>query len=152
MINNVRNIRRALQCSTRIQTLRVDIISRNLSSKVDGEIIDATNFHSHFKASGRPHPLGVKTTIGAVAQLGDHTGLQQNHIWTLEELETKMKEHPRHQPKTISDHVMNKLVTIITIFSFFSCNNTINSFLSSRCTGSIIPSTLLQAIMPRIHR
>ena len=119
MINNVRNIRRALQCSTRIQTLRVDIISRNLSSKVDGEIIDATNFHSHFKASGRPHPLGVKTTIGTVAQLGDHTGLQQNHIWTLEELETKMKEHPRHQPKTISDHVMNKLVTIITIFSSF---------------------------------
>jgi len=117
MINNVRNpIRRALLCSTRIQTLRVNIISRNLSAKVDGQSIDATNFHSHFKASGRPHPLGVKTTIGTVAQLGDHTGLQQNHIWTHEELEIKMKEHPRHQPKTISDHVMNKLVTIAINF------------------------------------
>eukprot|EP01035_Chromulina_nebulosa_P010496 gene10496-14098_t len=71
--------------------------------------IDSGSFHTHFKATGRPHPLGVKTTLGT-AQLGDHTGLQQNHIWTQEELEIKMQEHPRHQPKTISDHIMNKVM------------------------------------------
>ena len=87
----------------------------NLQSRHFSEnTIESGSFHSHFKASGRPHPLGVKTTIGA-AQLGDHTGLQQNHIWTLEELEIKMKEHPRHQPATISDQIMNKVVT------YYSC-------------------------------
>jgi len=67
------------------------------------------NFHVHFKVSGRPHPLGVNTNIG-VPVLGDHTGLQQNHIWTPEELEEKMKDLHRHKPQTIADHVMNKLM------------------------------------------
>jgi len=69
------------------------------------------NFHVHFKVSGRPHPLGVSTNLG-VAVLGDHTGLQQNHIWTPEELKEKMKDLHRHKPQTIADHVMNKLVNL----------------------------------------
>jgi hypothetical protein len=41
---------------------------------------------------------------------GDHTGRQQNHIWTKEELDTAMTTLYRHQPKTFSDHLMNKLM------------------------------------------
>jgi hypothetical protein len=71
---------------------------------------DVDNFHNvHFKASGRPHPLNLNQNLGKQV-LGDHTGLQQNHIWTKEELAEKMGTLYRHTPKTFSDHLMNKLV------------------------------------------
>lgn len=80
--------------------------------------IEGGCIHTHFKATGRPHPLGVKTNIG-LPQLGDHTGFQQNHIWTPEELKIKMQEQPRHQPQTISDHIMNKMVPFLIFVKHF---------------------------------
>src|SRR5688572_14132355 len=40
----------------------------------------------------------------------DHTGRQQNHIWNKEEISTKLNELTHHEPKTITDKVVNKLV------------------------------------------
>ena len=152
MIRITHTTRRA---SNQFQRLRF-VIAKNFSANnnKDDSAIDTGSFHTHFKATGRPHPLGVKTTIGA-AQLGDHTGLQQNHIWTLEELEIKMNEEPKHKPKTITDHVMNKLVSIFNFYvlllssvrSFF-----LSFFLSSvRCMVSIIHSTSSRVTMRKIH-
>lgn len=69
--------------------------------------------HIHFKQSQKPHPL--KPTPGRDYETdgrtqGDHTGRQQNHIWTEEELDTAMTTLYRHQPKTFSDKVMNKVM------------------------------------------
>eukprot|EP01039_Chlorochromonas_danica_P000384 gene384-417_t len=37
----------------------------------------------------------------------DHLGRQQNHIWTREEIEERLSKKYRHQPKTLSDYLMN---------------------------------------------
>lgn len=41
---------------------------------------------------------------------GDHTGRQQNHIWTKEEIDEALNTLYRHKPKTFSDYAMNYLV------------------------------------------
>lgn len=90
---------------------------RSLSTVPD----DLGSGHVHFKASGRKHPLGVVTTPNPVGTLGDHTGLQQNHIWSKEELEEKMSTLYRHEPKTLSDHIMNKLMySLYHTFNFIT--------------------------------
>jgi len=61
--------------------------------------------HVHFRANGRPHPLNAKPE-----RVGDHTGMQQNHIWTKEELDERMSTLYRHDPKTFADRVVNKLM------------------------------------------
>ena len=61
----------------------------------------------HFKLSSTPHPLLEKDSQ---LRLGDHTGLQQNHIWSQEELNEKMSTLYRHNPVTITDRVVNTLV------------------------------------------
>mmetsp|Transcript_25458 Transcript_25458/g.37542 ORF Transcript_25458/g.37542 Transcript_25458/m.37542 type:complete len:335 (-) Transcript_25458:105-1109(-) len=70
--------------------------------------------HIHFRATPKPHPLGAKKIASnyetdAYVQ-GDHTGRLQNHIWTKDELQKAMTTLYRHNPQTISDHVMNKLM------------------------------------------
>jgi hypothetical protein len=42
--------------------------------------------------------------------LGDHTGLQQNHIWTESELQEKLSVLYHHKPHTYADHFMHKLM------------------------------------------
>jgi hypothetical protein len=72
-----------------------------------------TTTHVHFRASSRPHPLNAKPKdirSPLDEALGDHSGRQQNHIWTSEELEEKMSTLYRHKPKTVTDHVMNNLM------------------------------------------
>lgn len=41
---------------------------------------------------------------------GDHTGRQQNHIWSKEEIDEALNTLYRHKPETISDYLMNYTV------------------------------------------
>lgn len=69
--------------------------------------------HVHFNASNKKHPLRPLTEEEKykrdIAE-GDHTGRQQNHIWTKQEIEDNMAHLYRHQPVTFSDKLMNKLM------------------------------------------
>ncbi len=44
------------------------------------------------------------------SKAADHTGRQQNHIWNKEEINHRFDSLYRHEPKTISDKLMNFLV------------------------------------------
>lgn len=92
-------------------TNSINIIARSLSTKPASDDLD-TATHVHFKLSTRPHPLNAKGNPNRFYEenIGDHIGRQQNHIWTRDELDEKMSKLYRHQPKTIADHVMNKLM------------------------------------------
>lgn len=91
---------------------------RNLSTNSE---VDVDRDYTHFKISSHQHPLEVKKISSWVDKMAaeaaeemkaaDHTGRQQNHIWSKEELEEAMSTLYRHQPKTFSDHVMNNLVS-----------------------------------------
>ena len=89
--------------------------SRHLSSVTpptshDEEVRPGTRSHVHFNQSMKPHPLKPTAQDYENDEIlqGDHTGRQQNHIWSKEELHTAMTTLYRHQPKSISDHLMNK--------------------------------------------
>lgn len=49
----------------------------------------------HFKANSIPHPLG------------DHTGYQQNHIFTLEEIAEVKRDVWKHKPQSLGDKAAN---------------------------------------------
>lgn len=67
--------------------------------------------HNHFRISLEKHPLVPKKgTVEYEKFIGDHSGRMQNHIWSPEEIEEKKSTLYRHKPKTLSDHVMNKLM------------------------------------------
>jgi hypothetical protein len=79
----------------------------------DGHASDSTaplNL-KHFRVSQVPHPLNAK---GAAKNqdivLGDHTGRQQNHIWSEEEVNEVRANLYKHKPVTFSDKVMNTLM------------------------------------------
>ena len=82
----------------------------------DTPIRPGNRSHIHFKQTPKPHPLMEKRYLSEQATKyetdellqGDHTGRQQNHIWTKEELDVAMSTLYRHQPKTISDKIVNK--------------------------------------------
>ena len=79
----------------------------------------------HFKNSHNKHPL--KNSPEYIANMADHIGRQQNHIWSKDELEEKMTTLYRHKPKSISDHVMNKLMySLYNIFNFITGYNEAN--------------------------
>jgi hypothetical protein len=89
----------------------------------DNDMNSPERDYTHFKISAHKHPLDggakklkwvEKMAAEAAEEMkaADHTGRQQNHIWSKEELEEAMSTLYRHQPKTWSDHVMNKLVSI----------------------------------------
>jgi hypothetical protein len=78
------------------------------------EIRDGVRSHNHFRTTQTPHPLITKNaqiyeTNDYVA--GDHTGRQQNHIWSKEELKEKMSTLYRHKPQSISDYITNSVVS-----------------------------------------
>lgn len=86
-----------------------------------------TKSHVHFRLSPRPHPLQTDPNAAKVAcpsqeediHTSDHIGRQQNHIWTACELQEKMSTLYRHEPKSFSDHVMNKLMyTLYHVFNW----------------------------------
>lgn len=41
----------------------------------------------------------------------DHSGWLQNHLWTKEEIDKELKSLYRHKPVSISDKIMNTLVS-----------------------------------------
>lgn len=41
----------------------------------------------------------------------DHLGRQQNHIWSKEEIQEKLSGKYRHEPKTVTDKIMNYTVS-----------------------------------------
>lgn len=75
-------------------------VTRTFGYKASGELNKAT---THFKATPTPHPLKA-------VPIGDHIGLQQNHIWTKEELDEKLTTLYHHRPKTITDHFVHNFV------------------------------------------
>lgn len=80
----------------------------------------------HFKGSGKPHPLVGKVSAPKVA-LGDHSGLQQNHIWTENELKEKLETLYHHKPQTFMDKIAHgAMFTAYHTFNFISGYNPIN--------------------------
>jgi hypothetical protein len=84
------------------------LVLRGLSNVVDPQNI-------HFKATGRPHPLFPNTLMED--KIGDHSGLQQNHIWSEAEIDGKMKKLYHYKPKTIGDRIVQTVVS--KEFTFF---------------------------------
>jgi hypothetical protein len=97
--------------------------------------------HVHFKESQKPHPLvgDSSTSHQEFSEYetdeyvqGDHTGRQQNHIWTKEELEEKMSTLYRHKPKSVSDQVANKLMYgLYNTFNFVTGYSDVNPSVKS---------------------
>ena len=113
-------IRRVFNPTGVVRKLNVVCI-RNFSATVSEDTIrDGHRSHVHFKVTQKPHPLIPSKSTNASGNLyetddyvqGDHTGRQQNHIWTKEELHEKMSTLYRHKPKTLSDHITNKAVSL----------------------------------------
>lgn len=64
--------------------------------------------------------------------LGDHTGLQQNHIWTESELEEKLSVLYHHKPQTYADHFMHNLMYgLYHGFNFFTGYKQVNPSVAS---------------------
>ena len=79
------------------------------------ETSEAQDSHQHFRVTSHQHPLKPALVVGSSAEeksAGDHTGIQQNHIWSSEELNEAMSTLYRHQPKTIADKIVNKAVSL----------------------------------------
>ena len=95
-------IRRVFNPTGVVRKLNVVCI-RNFSATVSEDTIrDGHRSHVHFKVTQKPHPLIPSKSTNASGNLyetddyvqGDHTGRQQNHIWTKEELHEKMSTFP----------------------------------------------------------
>jgi hypothetical protein len=85
--------------------------------------------HTHFRASGIPHPLHAKPKAyfdslskeTVDAKMGDHTGRQQNHIWTTAEIDFIRKNMYRHKPTTAIDKGVNAVMYgLYHTFNFIS--------------------------------
>ena len=96
--------------SSRAKNLRVLPMLRFCATGASGKDVPQ-DMHNHFRISLEKHPLVPKKgTVEYDKFIGDHVGRMQNHIWSPEEIEEKKATLYRHKPKTISDHVMNKLM------------------------------------------
>lgn len=89
-------------------------LSRSVGIRVYSNSISIASSNAHFKHTIDRHPLYHKkeNDIGFIHEIksGDHTGRQQNHIWTKQELETAMTTLYRHEPKTIPDKILNGIM------------------------------------------
>jgi len=87
-------------------------VSRQSVVFKNANVVKAFLTTTHFKPNLHVnHPLSPKKGTAEYENLlGDHTGRQQNHIWSREELHEKMTTLYRHVPQKFSDHVMNKLM------------------------------------------
>ena len=72
----------------------------------------------HFRATNVPHPLNAKPSQQlSEAELADKFGRQQNHIWTLQELNERTTTVYRHSPQTVSDHIMKTIMTSLCMMT-----------------------------------
>jgi len=83
-------------------------IIRGLSSIGSSE--DSGYGNKHFRITNTKHPLMPNKVLYSDREYGDHTGRLQNHIWTKQEITDLGSNLYRHIPKTMSDHVMNKIM------------------------------------------
>lgn len=123
------------------------LLSRQLSStppsampspsEEKSELRTGNRSHVHFNQSQKPHPLKPSYETDEYMQ-GDHTGRQQNHIWTKEELKTAMTTLYRHQPKSFSDHLMNK-----TMYGMYHTFNFVTGYKAENPTVSAIEWRLI---------
>jgi hypothetical protein len=65
----------------------------------------------HAKIYGRDHKDEGTTYVTDFNEGADHTGRQQNHIWTKEEIDAELKSLYRHKPENITDTIVNKIVS-----------------------------------------
>ena len=87
--------------------------SKQLCGKATEGLREGNRSHIHFKLTPTPHPLGAAKNIYEVDDMvaGDHTGRQQNHIWSKAELQEKMSTLYRHKPQTIADRITHTVVS-----------------------------------------
>ena len=122
LVKNVSLLSRSLSIPrTRLGVSTIRYHSNQPSTKESGSPVNV-----HFKGS-KPHPLTLDSSPPIGVPLGDHSGLQQNHIWTEAELQDKMANLYHHQPKTVTDHVVHNLMFgLYHTFNFISGYNPIN--------------------------
>jgi hypothetical protein len=86
------------------------------SSPSDENPREGNRSHVHFKLSPKGKALSPSTLPTDEDQCeltsGDHTGRQQNHIWTKEEIDEALHTLYRHKPQTFSDYFMNGFVSL----------------------------------------
>ena len=107
--------------------------------------------HTHFRASGIPHPLHAKPKEYFTsqpkdvvdAQMGDHTGRQQNHIWTTTEIDFIRKNMYRHIPTTAIDKGVNTVM-----YSLYHIFNFISGYREKNPTTSAIEWRLIVLVRP----
>lgn len=95
---------------TLVQSLSLSSSPSPSSSTLREEQRDGNRSHVHFKLSQKTKPLSPKQEEECELLAGDHTGRQQNHIWTKEELDEALKTLYRHKPQTFSDYLTNGLM------------------------------------------
>jgi len=99
-----------------VQLCKNNKINQLVYQKLFSSIPTTTNnsnsdpVQTHFRASPHPHPFFPAGKMPVSDRLGDHTGRQQNHIWTEEELNEKMSVLYHHKPKTFMDHVVRTIM------------------------------------------
>ena len=95
----------------------------------------------HFKASMTKHPLGIAKNpilFNSQSMQGDHLGLQQNHIWTEDEINERMSKLYHHQPKSIADHLMHKFM-----YGLYHCFNFLTGYRANNPTVNAIEWRLI---------
>lgn len=102
------------------------------SFPTDDHVRHGHRSHVHFNQSPKPHPLEPPSVSGHTYETddnvaGDHSGRQQNHIWTKEELDEALVDLHRHKPSTVSDHVVRGIMnTAYHTFNFITGYNKAN--------------------------
>lgn len=100
-----------------------EVLQTNKNKNDSDNFREGIRSNIHFNVTQTPHPLEIPKSEYETNELvaGDHTGRQQNHIWTKEELTEKMSTLYRHKAKTIGDHIINKLMYgLYNAFNFFT--------------------------------
>ena len=94
------------------------VLVRALSNNINTNVTNESESNAiHFRASNRAHPLFPEGYVTSKERLGDHTGKQQNHIWSETEIHEKMSTLYTHKPATWGDRAVKSLVRTIPLES-----------------------------------
>ncbi len=108
--------------TTRLRRVSVAMIPfRRLSTQLESNtdsFRDGARSQMHFRLSQHKHPLHIPKVD---VLPGDHKGRLMNHIWSDEEIETRLSNLHVHTPVTTSDKVMHTLMrTAYHSFNFLT--------------------------------
>jgi len=101
----------------RLNSMKVVASSQSLQSLVT--TTSSAQLHTEVgkkKMYGIHHEDGGHDYLHDHNKHGDHSGRQQNHIWSAEEINDQLKTLYRHKPETLSDKFMNTIVSSSTPF------------------------------------